>query len=197
MSAPMNAAVAFATFAVAVAFAGTPADWPYYIAPCTKAEAASGCVPGDSELAIFALEAWQKAANGNLKLRRVDDPLAARIQVIWASKYGGLYGEAEPVLINGKPGVRLAIRPVGRNVDDPLLRDVMVYLTVLHEAGHGFGLRHTRDFADIMYSFQYGGDLAEYFQRYRRKLTTRADFPKHSAIAEGDLRQLKSILETP
>lgn len=184
----------FALLALVLAFADPPADWPYYIAPCTKAEAASGCVPGDGELAIHALEAWQKAANGKLNLRRVDDPLAARIQVIWASKFGGLYGEAEPVMINGKPGVRLAIRPVGRNVDDPLLRDVMVYLTVLHEAGHGLGLRHTREFADIMYNFQFGGDLVEYFQRFRRKLTTRADFPKHSAIAEGDLQQLKSIL---
>ena len=171
-------------------------DLPYYIAPCTKEAAVdSGCLTGDDQLAIYALEAWQRAAQGKLNLHRVEHPLAARIQVIWASKFGGLYGEAESVMINGKPGVRLAIRPVGRNVNDPLLRDVMVYLTVLHEAGHGLGLRHTREFADIMYSFQYGGDLAEYFQRYRRHLASRADFPKHSAIAAGDLEQLNSILK--
>jgi hypothetical protein len=179
--------------ALAFAFDDTPADFPYYVEPCTKVQAASGCNPGDAELAIYALEAWQKAAAGKLNLRRVEDPLAARFQVVWASKFGGLYGEAEPILINGKPGVRLAIRPVGRNVTDPLLRDVMVYLTVLHESGHGLGLRHTREFADIMYSFQFGGDLVEYFQRYRRKLSTRADFPKQSAISENDLQQLKSI----
>ena len=173
-----------------------PQELPYYIAPCTKEAALdSGCQEGDDQLAIYALEAWQKAGGGKLNLHRVKEPLAARIQVIWASKFGGLYGEAEPVTINGKPGVRLAIRPVGRNVDDPLLRDVMVYLTVLHEAGHGLGLRHTREFADIMYSFQYGGDLAEYFQRYRRKLGSRADFPKHSAITEADLRQLNALLK--
>jgi hypothetical protein len=183
--------------ALTFAFDDSPAkDLPYYIAPCTKAEAASGCVPGDDELSIYALEAWQQASAGKLKLHRVDDPLAARIHVIWASQFGGLYGEAEPVTINGKPGVRLAIRPVGRNVKDPLLRDVMVYLTVLHEAGHGLGLRHTREFEDIMYSFQFGGDLAEYFQRYRRKLTSRADFPKHSAISPADLAQLKAILSS-
>ncbi len=171
-------------------------DLPYYIAPCTKEAAIeSGCLSGDDQLAIYALEAWQAAAEGKLNLHRVDQPLAARIQVIWASKFGGLYGEAEPVMINGKPGVRLAIRPMGRNVGDPLLRDVMVYLTVLHEAGHGLGLRHTREFADIMYSFQYGGDLAEYFQRYRRQLMSRADFPKRSAIAAGDLQQLQTILK--
>ena len=170
-------------------------DLPYYIAPCTEEAAVeSGCLTGDDQLAIYALDAWQRAAQGKLNLHRVDQPLAARIQVIWASKFGGLYGEAEPVMINGKPGVRLAIRPVGRNVQDPLLRDVMVYLTVLHEAGHGIGLRHTREFADIMYNFQFGGDLAEYFQRYRRKLASRADFPKHSAIATGDIEQLNSIV---
>lgn len=185
-----------AIFALALAFADSPAqDLPYYIAPCTKEVAAdSGCFAGDDELAAFALDAWQRAAVGKLNLHRVSEPMEARIHVVWASKFGGLYGEAEPVTINGRPGVRLAIRPVGRNVNDPLLRDVMVYLTVLHEAGHGLGLRHTREFSDIMYSFQFGGDLAEYFQRYRRKLSTRADFPKHSAIAEGDLHQLKSIL---
>lgn len=174
----------------------SPQDLPYYIAPCTKEAAIdSGCLTGDDQLAIYALDAWQRAAQGKLNLHRVDQPLAARIQVIWASKFGGLYGEAQPVMINGKPGVRLAIRPVGRNVQDPLLRDVMVYLTVLHEAGHGLGLRHTREFADIMYNFQFGGDLAEYFERYRRKLAGRSDFPKHSAIAPGDLEQLNSILK--
>ncbi len=178
------------------AYQDAPQDLPYYIAPCTKEAALdSGCLTGDDQLAVYALEAWQKAAASKLNLHRVKEPLDARIQVIWASKFGGLYGEAEPVTINGKPGVRLAIRPVGRNVEDPLLRDVIVYLTVLHEAGHGLGLRHTRDFADIMYSFQYGGDLAEYFARYRRKLASRADFPKHSAITEADLRQLNAILK--
>ncbi len=172
-----------------------PQDLPYYIAPCTKEAAVdSGCLTGDDQLAIYALDAWQRAAQGRLNLHRVEHPLAARIQVLWASKFGGLYGEAQPVMINGKASVRLTIRPVGRNVQDPLLRDVMVYLTVLHEAGHGLGLRHTREFTDIMYNFQFGGDLVEYFKRYRRQLATRADFPKHSGIAVDDLEQLNSIL---
>ena len=59
--------------------------------------------------------------------------------------------------------------------DDPLLRETIVYLTCLHESGHAFGLAHTHNFADIMYSFQYGGDIAAYFGRYRARLKTRAD----------------------
>jgi hypothetical protein len=45
-----------------------------------------------------------------------------------------------------------------------------------------------------MYSFQYGGDLGEYFARYRRKLARREDMPRHSGIAAGDLKQLEAIL---
>jgi hypothetical protein len=66
------------------------------------------------------------------------------------------------------------------------MRDAIVYLTCLHESGHALGLAHTRSFADIMYSFQYGGDITAYFQRYRVLLKTRADIPAHSGISDAD-----------
>ena len=65
------------------------------------------------------------------------------------------------------------------------LRDTIVYLTCLHESGHALGLVHTRAFADIMYSFQYGGDITAYFERYRVQLKMRADI----ACAFRDLRR--------
>jgi hypothetical protein len=37
-----------------------------------------------------------------------------------------------------------------------------------------------------MYSFQYGGDVLEYFNRYRRELKARADIPAHGGISEAD-----------
>jgi hypothetical protein len=37
-----------------------------------------------------------------------------------------------------------------------------------------------------MYSFQYGGDITAYFQRYRVLLKTRADIPAHSGISDAD-----------
>ena len=53
---------------------------------------------------------------------------------------------------------------------DALFRDTIVYLTCLHELGHALGLAHTADFADVMYFFGFGGDITEFFGRYRRTL---------------------------
>jgi hypothetical protein len=163
--------------------AAEPRDWPYFVEK-----------NADAELAVWALEAWEKAAEGKIRLKRVATADDALLQVVHATGQSGQYGEAVPVMINGRRGVRLFIRSGTFGGADKLLRDTIVYLTVLHEAGHAFGLRHTRDFADIMYSFQYGGDLAEYFNRYRRKIARREDIRQHSGIAPGDLRQLKAIL---
>jgi predicted Zn-dependent protease len=69
----------------------------------------------------------------------------------------------------------------------------VLYLTCLHESGHALGLEHTDAFADIMYNFQYGGDIAEYFARYRRLLTVREDIRKHSGISPDDRRHLLEV----
>jgi len=78
---------------------------------------------------------------------------------------------------------------------DRLLRDAIVYLTCLHETGHALGLSHTAVFADIMYSFQYGGDIEEYFGRYRRKLETRGDIAKNSGMSGADRARVIEILK--
>jgi predicted Zn-dependent protease len=78
---------------------------------------------------------------------------------------------------------------------DPLLRETIVYLTCLHESGHAFGLAHTHNFADIMYSFQYGGDIKAYFGRYRVQLKDRADIPMHSGISPADRVALRLAIK--
>ncbi len=85
------------------------------------------------------------------------------------------------------------LRPLPLN-GDRLLRDAIVYLTCLHETGHALGLSHTAVFDDIMYSFQYGGDIPEYFGRYRRRLQNRDDIRKNSGMSEADRKHLLAAL---
>lgn len=162
----------------------------YWVEPCSQA--ASGCHAGDPELAIWAMEAWQTAAEGALVLVKTSAPEKAHVRVYWATAEQGRYGEARPIQVDGVRGAEVFVRPppLAAGQGDPLLRDSIVYLTCVHELGHALGLSHTAAFADIMYSFQYGGDIPEYFGRYRRELRTRSDIPKHSGMSAEDRRRI-------
>jgi hypothetical protein len=149
--------------------------------------------PADRQLAQWALETWQRAAG------------SARIRLYWAGPQSGQNGEMRPLRVNGESGAAVYIRPdtasLGPDIDalatsDPLFRDSVVYLTCVHELGHAFGLAHTADFRDIMYSLQYGGDFVEYFSRYRRQLKVRDDIARVSGLSEGDLATLKKLYPT-
>jgi len=143
-------------------------------------------------LAELALRAWQNASAGNLQFTLVKDRELARIRLFWATAEQGMYGEARPILVEGRRGAEVYVRPAPLRLnEDRLLRDAVVYLTCLHESGHALGLPHTAAFDDIMYSFQYGGDIPEYFARYRRKLGTRNDIGKNSGISEADRNALR------
>ncbi len=170
--------------------AGAPEKYTYWVEPCTRAE--SGCQPDDPQLADWALRAWQNASAGNLRFTLVKDREPARIRLFWATAEQGMYGEARPVLVDGKRGAEVYVRPAPLRLnEDRLLRDAVVYLTCLHETGHALGLPHTAAFDDIMYSFQYGGDIPKYFARYRRKLAARNDIGKNSGISEADRNALR------
>jgi len=166
------------------------ATFRYWVEPCSRPE--SRCKAGDPELAQWAMEAWQAASGGELRLEKTADRAQARIRVYWATGADGLYGETRTIEVNGERGAEVyvlpAVVPAGEN--DELLRDAIVYLTCLHETGHALGLEHTANFEDIMYSFQYGGDIAEYFGRYRRQLTSRADIRKHPGMSAADRERL-------
>jgi hypothetical protein len=152
------------------------------------------CQKDDPQLAEWAMATWQSAAPNVIELRRVKVREHARIRLYWASSEQGLYGEARPIIVDGKRGSDVFVRPAPLGVEsDKLLRDAVVYLTCLHETGHALGLPHTTAFDDIMYSFQYGGDIPEYFARYRRKLSTRDDIRKNSGLSEADRRAIKLL----
>jgi hypothetical protein len=175
----------------ALLFFATPAipEISYWVEPCTKPETA--CQAGDPELAAWAFDAWQSASSGALHFKRAADRSQARIRIVWASSEQGLYGEARPIVVNGVRGAEVYVRPAPLGAgDDALLRDAIVYLTCVHETGHALGLAHTAEFEDIMYSFQFGGNIPEYFGRYRRKLRTRADIQKNSGMSEADRKRV-------
>ena len=156
-------------------------------------------------MAEWALQAWERASAGGLHLVKAASREEGVLRVLWVNGPNGLYGEARPITVHGQRGAELFVRPemdgLGPEIEtaarkDRLLRDAIVYLTCLHESGHGLGLPHTAGFDDIMYSFGYGGDIREYFGRYRRKLSVRDDIQKNSGISVSDEQQLKRLFPT-
>ena len=97
--------------------------------------------------------------------------------------------------MDGRRAADVFVRPdtdaLGRDIGgrarlDPLFRDTVVYLTCVHEIGHAFGLPHTSAFADIMYSFQHGGDFVAYFMRFREELEVWDDIEQASPFSTAD-----------
>ncbi len=183
--------IALFAFSSAALFAA-PDVWTYWIQPCGAETALqTHCEAADLQLATWALEAWENASSGHIAMKPATSESDARLRLVWAGGNGHLYGETRPIVVNGKRGAELFILPdinalgaeiAGAGSGDKLYRDSVVYLTCLHETGHALGLAHNRDFEDIMYSFQYGGDIVEYFARYRRKLKSRDDIRRNSGL---------------
>ncbi len=179
--------------------------YSWWIEPCTRALAgATACQAGDAELGQWALEAWARESDHAFTLEKSAAEDHARIRIYWTGGADSLYGETQPTMVEGRRGAKIYVLPnlngLGPDIaaagkDDTLFRDTIVYLTCLHEAGHAFGLAHTRNFADIMYAFGYGGDIVEYFERYRRQLRTRADIPSHSGISDSDRLRFREFLK--
>lgn len=158
--------------------------------------------PGDTELALWALESWQRASNGALTFVPAASEQEALVRLYWAPAAGGQYGEMRPLEVDGRRGAAVYIRPdttaLGQEIAqsarlDDLFRDTIVYLTCLHELGHALGLEHTANFADVMYFFGYGGDITEFFGRYRRTLSERDDIRSSAGLSKGDLAQLEAL----
>jgi hypothetical protein len=156
---------------------------------------------GDPELARWALQAWERAANGKLRFAQGEAGRAI-LQVHWVPAAAGEYGEMRRTLVNGRPGASVFIRPdteaLGPDIaraarTDPLMRETIVYLTCVHEIGHALGLSHTANFADIMYFFGYGGDIPEFFSRYRRQLRVRDDIGHVSGLSADDVARLRTL----
>ena len=172
---------------------------PYFI---DDGKGVPGYRDSDRELAKLALDAWSRESAGKLKFTEAKARDSALIRFRWISTADGLYGETQRVQVNGKAGAIVYVMPqvsaqgeplATRAVQDALLRDTIVYLTCVHELGHAVGLAHTRKFEDIMYYFGFGGDIVDYFMRYRNKLQSRADISKYSGLSPEDAQTLRAL----
>ncbi len=172
---------------------------PYFI---EDGKGVPGYRDSDRELAKLALDAWSRESAGKLRFTEAKAGGEALIRFRWISANEGLYGETQRVRVNGKIGAVVYVMPqvsvqgepiASRAVQDNLLRDTIVYLTCVHELGHAVGLQHTRRFEDIMYFFGFGGDIADYFMRYRNKIQSRADISKYSGLSTSDIQVLRAL----
>jgi hypothetical protein len=176
--------------------AAEPLVIPTYVAPSLAGSS------DDGMLAQWALASWQRAANKALQFVPAPES-SALLRLYWVDAgHPGGFGEMRPIRVNGRPGaavyVNVATELLGEEIDaqaraDRLFRDTIVYLTCVHELGHGIGLIHTADYQDIMYSFQYGGDIPGYFSRYRRRLQSRAHIARTDALSAADVAQLRRL----
>ena len=161
----------------------------------------SGFRPADRQLAEWAFEAWRKSAAEELRFEPAAEGEAI-VHLYWAGPNDGQYGEMQPLLIGGRRGAAVFVRPdmeaLGSDIarrarGDALLRDSIVYLTCLHEIGHALGLAHTNDFRDVMYFFGHGGSIADYFGRYRADLRSRNDIAVRSGLSKADVSRLRAL----
>ncbi len=199
--APVAAAVVAAGLASPAAAQGDALDASdavtFYVAKTDGGEAHP-----DAEFARWAFDAWSRGSNGALTFVETETASDAVIRVFWVGAGIARYGGMRRIEVDGRPGAEVYINTATDGLGDDihrraerdrLFRDSVVFLTCVHEIGHAIGLSHTDNFADIMYSFQYGGDIEKYFLRYRKRVKNPGDMRERSPLSDNDIAQLRAL----
>ena len=151
---------------------------------------------GAAALIERALATWTSAIGAGVTLRRTNAAADAAVRVRFAGSRG-LYGETRPQ-VDARSGAIVSADVViasDTGGDDPLNQRIVIYLTALHELGHALGLRHTDNFADIMYSFRRPDDGERYFNAYRQRLRSPDDLGSKTAsgLSPNDLAAVREL----
>jgi hypothetical protein len=153
--------------------------------------------PGAAPLVERALATWTRAAAGRFALARAASADSAMIRVRFA-RADGIYGETAPRIDRATGRITAAdVLIAGDVAGDIMQQHIVIYLTALHELGHGLGLPHTNVFDDIMYSFRRPGDGERYFGAYRRRLRTIDDIGTERAtgLSAADIAALAALYD--